>query len=250
MTGNDGFCPKCKSRLYSGDGSYIKFAGVCSYCVCYDNTPDKRFQKKYEEGLKKTTEKYNGKENEMNICTLEGLRELANNKKKAVCAWTPKNPPLNPPEDNPDRIWIHDTAGNPENYCEEKDQFSLKIVVEPSEEINQKKEEKMETFELFNGYDRKKKPEKDLFRSITFEEAKNLYYGQTVKMIDHLGNAWRNVKINGKVQTWKRDPNRIRIPCKYGMYECFRLNQSDFNRIVVEVEKDEWPKNREPVNNF
>ena len=97
----------------------------------------------------------------------------------------------------------------------------------------------METFELFNGYDRKKKPEKGLFRSITFEEAKGLYYGQTVKMIDHLGNAWRNVKINGKVQTWKRDPNRISIPCKYGMYETFRLNQSDFDRIVVEVEKEE-----------
>ncbi len=172
----------------------------------------------------------------MNICTLEGLKELARNKKKAVCAWTLRD--LQPPEDNPDRIWIHDTNGNPENYCEEKAPFSLKIVVEPPPEINIKKEDNIETFELVNGYDRKKVPEKGLFRSITFEEAKNLYSGQTVKMIDHQGKAWRNVKINGIVKTWKRDPNRISIPCKYGMYDWFRLNQSDFDRIVVEVEQE------------
>ena len=95
----------------------------------------------------------------------------------------------------------------------------------------------METFELTNGYDRKKVPEKGLFRSITFEEAKKLYSGQTVKMIEREGKAWRDIKINGAVNTWKRGPNRISIPCKYGMYETFRLNQSDFDRIVVEVEE-------------
>ena len=36
----------------------------------------------------------------MNIYTLDGLRELARSKKKPVCAWTPKNPPLTPPQDD------------------------------------------------------------------------------------------------------------------------------------------------------
>ena len=179
----------------------------------------------------------------MNIYTREGLQELADMKRKAICAWTPKNPPLTTIGLNdPDCIWIHDPSGNPRTYLKETPpqlaRYSLKMVVNPNKE-KPRKEDKMETFELVNGYDRKKKPEKSLFRSITFEEAKSLYYGQTVKMIDHLGNAWRNVKINDKVQTWKKDPNRISIPCKYGIYECFRLNQSDFDRIVVEVEKEE-----------
>ncbi len=173
----------------------------------------------------------------MNIYTLEGLQELADVKKKSICAWTPKNPHLNPPEDNPDRIWIHDTGGNPRTYLEEKSQYALKMVVNPNKE-KPRKENKMETFELVYKSDRHKNPEKKLFRSITFEEAKTLHAGDHIKMVDHSGKAWANVKINGKVQLWKRNPDRISIPCKYGMYETFRLNQSDFDRIVVEVEKE------------
>lgn len=30
---------------------------------------------------------------------------------------------------------------------------------------------------------------------------------------------YRRIKINGRVRTWKRDPTRVEIPCKYGMYE-------------------------------
>jgi DNA-directed RNA polymerase subunit M/transcription elongation factor TFIIS len=43
------YCPKCKSRLYPDDEKYMKAVGVCSYCVTWDNTPDKRIQKKYQE---------------------------------------------------------------------------------------------------------------------------------------------------------------------------------------------------------
>jgi hypothetical protein len=49
----EGCCPKCGSRLYSDDERYMKHSGVCSGCVSWDKTPDKRFQKAYDEGVTK-----------------------------------------------------------------------------------------------------------------------------------------------------------------------------------------------------
>jgi hypothetical protein len=46
------YCPKCKSVLAPADNEYIEKAGVCSYCVTYDNTPDKRFRAKFDEAPK------------------------------------------------------------------------------------------------------------------------------------------------------------------------------------------------------
>jgi hypothetical protein len=43
------YCPKCKSKLYPDDDKFIISVGVCGYCVTFDNTPDKRFKKAYEE---------------------------------------------------------------------------------------------------------------------------------------------------------------------------------------------------------
>ena len=51
-----GYCPKCKSRLYEGDTQYMEIVGVCSSCVCYDRTPDKRLQKAFDEGKAKIAE--------------------------------------------------------------------------------------------------------------------------------------------------------------------------------------------------
>lgn len=41
------------------------------------------------------------------------------------------------------------------------------------------------------------------------------------------------VKINGKVHRWKRDPERIAVPVKYGLYQCFTLSKEDMSRIMV-----------------
>lgn len=35
------------------------------------------------------------------------------------------------------------------------------------------------------------------------------------------------VKVNGKVRRWKRETGRVEIPCKYGLYEYFVLNERD-----------------------
>ena len=76
------------------------------------------------------------------------------------------------------------------------------------------------TFTLINGYDRKKNPQTALYRCMTLEEARALKYGERVPFLCTDGKA-REAKVNGKVKTWKRDPFRIEIPLKYGLYKTF-----------------------------
>lgn len=45
----------------------------------------------------------------------------------------------------------------------------------------------------------------------------------------------RTAKVNGKVRTWKRDPNRIEIPLKYGMYEYTIFTASDIGRVLIPI---------------
>ena len=57
-------------------------------------------------------------------------------------------------------------------------------------------------------------------KMITLEQAKGLHHGQilhhvTNKNADKTPQRW---KVNGKVKTWKRSPERVRIPVKYGLY--------------------------------
>ena len=93
----------------------------------------------------------------------------------------------------------------------------------------------MKTIEAVSRYDRKKNPEVRTYRSITLDEAKALSYGDHVKILDRNG-AVADAKINGAVRRWKRDVDRIEIPCKYGLYEYFTLTNHDYDSIVVEVD--------------
>lgn len=40
-------------------------------------------------------------------------------------------------------------------------------------------------------------------------------------------NDARQAKVNGKVRTWKRTPDRIELPLKYSMYEYFTMDKFD-----------------------
>jgi hypothetical protein len=51
------YCPRCGSRLFQSDDEYMQLAGVCSYCVTWDSTPDKRFKNKYLHGKSQATPK-------------------------------------------------------------------------------------------------------------------------------------------------------------------------------------------------
>lgn len=74
--------------------------------------------------------------------------------------------------------------------------------------------------------DRKKNPDKHEFRTLTDSEILNLRYGTRQPVILSSGNVGE-VKINGKVRTWKRDAERnivpawkrTEVPVKYGLHE-------------------------------
>ena len=70
--------------------------------------------------------------------------------------------------------------------------------------------------------------------AITIEQAKELKYGQLVHF--YRKGKCDNWKVTGKVKLWKRNPNRIEIPVKHGLYSHGKLNQ--FNLFNVHLESD------------
>jgi hypothetical protein len=63
---------------------------------------------------------------------------------------------------------------------------------------------------------------------ITIEEAKQLQHRD--RLIDSRDGArWY---VNGRIQTWKRDASRIRVPLKHGLYQYGALHDSDFTNGV------------------
>lgn len=74
---------------------------------------------------------------------------------------------------------------------------------------------------------------------ITFEQALHLAYGQTLydctaKNADGSPRRWR---VAGKVKTWKRNPDRVEIPVKYGLYTWGRITNA--NLWAVALTQDE-----------
>jgi hypothetical protein len=59
---------------------------------------------------------------------------------------------------------------------------------------------------------------------LTLEQAKQLRYREV--LVDSEGKRWY---VNGSVQVWKRDPARIRVPLKHGLYVYGSLDTSDFD---------------------
>lgn len=62
---------------------------------------------------------------------------------------------------------------------------------------------------------------------LTLEECKQLKPGDI--LLDVSGKRW---KVNGKVKTWKTNPNRIRVPLKHGLYRYDALTESDFYQLA------------------
>ena len=91
------------------------------------------------------------------------------------------------------------------------------------------------TFQLIDGYDKHKTPKLITVRPMTHNEAISLQYGQHVNVIANNGTL-RQVKVNGKPRTWKRQPTRFELPCKYGLYEYFTLNQDELHRLVIVID--------------
>ena len=103
---------------------------------------------------------------------------------------------------------------------------------------------------LKNGYDKKTL---NNYRPMTINEAKQLSYGDHVWFTATDGSA-RQCKINGKVRTWKRDANRIEVPCKFGLYEYCTFRQVGngyVESLLVKLPEDDKLTKavREVINN-
>lgn len=80
------------------------------------------------------------------------------------------------------------------------------------------------------------------FRRLTCDEMKQLSYGDHIDFISRQGMI-KTVKVNGNPQTWKRNPNHVKVPVKYGLYEYSYSEYEDGNYfgeiLVKEVESEE-----------
>ena len=93
----------------------------------------------------------------------------------------------------------------------------------------------MGTFQASEQSDRKKTPDQKTYRFMTLDEIKALRPGDHPSMKLNNGNIG-TVKVNGEIKRWKREPDRVEVPVKYGMYECTRLDAGEaMRRLVVEV---------------
>jgi hypothetical protein len=65
---------------------------------------------------------------------------------------------------------------------------------------------------------------------MNLNEAKKLSCGEHLehKTLKNTSGLIR-VKVNGKPKLWKRQPTKIRIPYKYGLYEYGYITESDIN---------------------
>jgi hypothetical protein len=103
-----------------------------------------------------------------------------------------------------------------------------------------------QTFTLADHYDRHKIKRTAQFRPMTKEEGLSLRYGASIKARDYHGSHAIDVRPSGKVRTWKRDPDRIEIPCKFGMYESGTFNwygtghYATSNGCMLVVQVSEW----------
>jgi hypothetical protein len=76
------------------------------------------------------------------------------------------------------------------------------------------------------------------YKVLTLEEKKNLTYSHVFilcasLMSPHYGR-FLQVKVNGVSKIWKRSPDKVRIPYKYGLYEYGYITELDEVRVPTE----------------
>jgi len=91
------------------------------------------------------------------------------------------------------------------------------------------------SIELIPTYDRSKNPKPMRFRPLSLQEAKTLSYGEELWTKLNSGKAGR-VRVASQVKRWKRDPDRLEVTFKYGLYESVRMDGREIEeRILVPV---------------
>jgi len=73
-------------------------------------------------------------------------------------------------------------------------------------------------------------------KTLTLDQAKELKHGTIVyhtinKNSDGSAQKW---KVNGKVKTWKKNPEKVQIPVKYGLYRYDYITENELHLITLE----------------
>ena len=70
---------------------------------------------------------------------------------------------------------------------------------------------------------------------MTFEEALNLKYGQSLihYKFKNADKSPVRCKVNGKVKQWKTRPGEFLVPVKRGLYQFFYLDQGNASEWSV-----------------
>jgi hypothetical protein len=91
---------------------------------------------------------------------------------------------------------------------------------------------------VHDGYSARGKTQRTVrVRAMTLDEIKDLAPGRHAKVIANDGKL-REVKINGVVKRWKREPDRVSVSVKYGMYEFAHFDTDEALRRFVVVLDD------------
>lgn len=72
-------------------------------------------------------------------------------------------------------------------------------------------------------------------RKLTLAQAKKLKYGQILyhlknKNSDGTAQRW---KVNGKPKTWKRNPERVQVPVKHGLYTHDTITERELHLVSL-----------------
>lgn len=70
---------------------------------------------------------------------------------------------------------------------------------------------------------------------ITLKQAKNLKHGQTLyhmQFVNADGSAQR-WRVSGKPKTWVRNPEKVQVPIKHGMYDNDYLTENDLHLVSL-----------------
>lgn len=86
---------------------------------------------------------------------------------------------------------------------------------------------------------------------ITLEQAKGLKHGTVLYHVNHRNSdgtpqRWR---VNGNVKTWKRSPERVQVPIKFGLRSCDYLTENELTLVCLDPEECYTPEERERREN-
>ena len=75
-------------------------------------------------------------------------------------------------------------------------------------------------------------------QTLTLERAKRLTWRDTLyyKHGNNADGTPARYRVNGTPQTWKRSPERVRVPVKRGLYEYAQLYEHDLENFWVATE--------------